>query len=68
MYIHGSFDLFHTGHIAILEEAKKLGTYLIVGVLPDHVVNQKKGFGWPVMNLYERVLSVLSCRVCLYSL
>eukprot|EP01127_Copromyxa_protea_P007872 TRINITY_DN1788_c0_g1_i2.p1 TRINITY_DN1788_c0_g1~~TRINITY_DN1788_c0_g1_i2.p1 ORF type:complete len:350 (-),score=97.59 TRINITY_DN1788_c0_g1_i2:91-1140(-) len=61
VYIHGSFDLFHTGHIAILEEAKKLGTYLIVGVLPDHIVNQKKGHSWPVMNLYERVLSVLSC-------
>jgi len=62
VYIDGTFDLFHPGHVAILKEARKLGDYLIVGVLPDDVVNEKKGFGWPVMNLYERVLCVLSCR------
>jgi len=62
VYIDGTFDLFHVGHVAILKEAHKLGDHLIVGILPDDVVNQKKGFGWPVMNLHERVLSVLSCR------
>jgi len=62
VYIDGTFDLFHVGHVAILKEARKLGDHLIVGILPDDVVNQKKGFGWPVMNLHERVLSVLSCR------
>jgi len=62
VYIDGTFDLFHVGHVAILKEAKALGDYLIVGVLPDDIVNEKKGFGWPVMNLHERVLSVLSCR------
>jgi len=62
VYIDGTFDLFHVGHVAILKAAKALGDYLIVGILPDQIVNQKKGFGWPVMNLHERVLSVLSCR------
>jgi len=62
VYIDGAFDLFHVGHVGILREAKKLGDYLLVGVLPDNVVNEKKGGGWPVMNLHERVLSVLSCR------
>jgi len=62
VYIDGAFDLFHVGHVGILSEAKKLGDYLLVGVLPDKVVNEKKGGGWPVMNLHERVLSVLSCR------
>jgi cytidyltransferase-like protein len=62
VYMDGTFDLFHPGHVAILKQAKELGDYLIVGILPDDVVNQKKGFGWPVMNLHERVLSVLSCR------
>jgi ethanolamine-phosphate cytidylyltransferase len=62
VYIDGTFDLFHPGHVAILKQAKALGDFLIVGILPDDVVNQKKGFGWPVMNLHERVLSVLSCR------
>jgi len=31
-------------------------------VLPDNVVKQKKGGNVPIMNLHERVLSVLSCR------
>jgi len=62
VYIDGTFDLFHVGHVAILKEASKLGNFLVVGILPDDVVNLKKGFGWPVMNLHERVLSVLSCR------
>jgi cytidyltransferase-like protein len=63
VYIDGAFDLFHVGHIDILREAKKLGTYLIVGVHSDQVVNKKRGNGYPIMNLHERVLSVLSCRV-----
>jgi ethanolamine-phosphate cytidylyltransferase len=62
VYIDGTFDLFHIGHVGILRQAKALGDFLIVGILPDDIVNQKKGFGWPVMNLHERVLSVLSCR------
>jgi ethanolamine-phosphate cytidylyltransferase len=40
----------------------KRGTYLIVGVHNDQVVNQLYGMGLPVLNLHERVLSILGCR------
>ncbi len=33
---YGSFDMYHEGHKRILERAKSLGDYLIVGVTTDH--------------------------------
>ncbi len=38
----GTFDLFHIGHLKILERAKQEGDYLIVGVSSDEL-NNKKG-------------------------
>lgn len=32
---YGTFDLLHTGHINILNRAKQLGDYLIVGLSTD---------------------------------
>ena len=40
MYVAGAFDLFHIGHLDFLEKAKELGTYLIVGLHTDPVVNR----------------------------
>lgn len=37
VYVCGSFDLFHIGHLSFLEEALKLGDYLVVGIYPDQV-------------------------------
>lgn len=58
----GAFDLFHVGHLDFLEQAKKKGDYLIVGLHTDPVVNAYKGSNYPIMNLHERVLSVLACK------
>uniref|UniRef100_A0A7E4VAB1 ethanolamine-phosphate cytidylyltransferase n=1 Tax=Panagrellus redivivus TaxID=6233 RepID=A0A7E4VAB1_PANRE len=62
IYVSGSFDLFHIGHLCFLEEARKLGDYLIVGLYTDQVVNDYKGSNYPIMSLHERVLSVLAYK------
>jgi ethanolamine-phosphate cytidylyltransferase len=63
VYVDGTFDLFHVGHIEFLKRAKALGDFLIVGVHEDQTVNAIKGSNYPLMNLHERALSVLACRV-----
>lgn len=35
VFVQGSFDLFHYGHLKYLREAKKHGDYLVVGVNTD---------------------------------
>jgi ethanolamine-phosphate cytidylyltransferase len=37
VYACGSFDLFHIGHLSFLEEARRHGDYLIVGLYSDQV-------------------------------
>lgn len=38
------------------------GDYLIVGIHGDAAVNMRRGGNLPLMNLHERVLSVLGCK------
>eukprot|EP00546_Thalassionema_frauenfeldii_P003886 CAMPEP_0178920810 /NCGR_PEP_ID=MMETSP0786-20121207/15206_1 /TAXON_ID=186022 /ORGANISM="Thalassionema frauenfeldii, Strain CCMP 1798" /LENGTH=379 /DNA_ID=CAMNT_0020594907 /DNA_START=317 /DNA_END=1456 /DNA_ORIENTATION=+ len=63
VYLDGAFDMFHCGHVSLLEEARKYGDYLIVGVHSDAAVNREQGQNLPLMNLHERVLSVMGCRL-----
>ncbi|KAJ8716047.1 hypothetical protein PYW08_013332 [Mythimna loreyi] len=62
VYVAGAFDLFHVGHLDFLEAAHKQGDFLIVGLHTDLEVNRYKGSNYPIMNLHERVLSVLACK------
>ena len=68
VYVAGAFDLFHVGHLDFLEKCRELGSYLIVGLHTDPVVNSYKGSNFPIMNLHERTLSVLAFRWTLHSL
>jgi cytidyltransferase-like protein len=57
----GGFDPLHSGHIAYLKAARKLGDMLIVGVNSDDWLGRKKGRAF--MNHEERMLVVseLAC-------
>lgn len=49
--------------VAPLSVSLRQGDYVIVGVHNDQVVNAQRGSNLPIMNLHERVLSVLGCKV-----
>lgn len=55
--VYGSFDLFHEGHYRILERAKTLGDYLIVGVTTEHFDRQRGKLNLvnPIMTRIENV-------------
>lgn len=63
VFTNGVFDLLHPGHVRYLEDARRLGNVLIVGVNSDRSVRANKGPGRPLNPDYERaeVLLALSC-------
>lgn len=52
---NGCFDLLHAGHVAYLEEARKLGDRLIVAVNSDASVSRLKGPTRPINQLDQRM-------------
>ncbi len=56
---NGCFDILHAGHVAYLEQARQLGSRLIVAVNDDESVRRLKGEGRPV-NALERRMAVLA--------
>ncbi len=57
----GTFDVFHVGHINILERAKKEGSYLIVGLSSDEL-NFSKKQRYPVYPQSQRLKIIESLR------
>jgi D-beta-D-heptose 7-phosphate kinase/D-beta-D-heptose 1-phosphate adenosyltransferase len=55
VFTNGVFDLLHVGHVTLLEKARRLGDFLIVGVNSDRSVRRLKGPGRPVVPLHERL-------------
>ena len=57
----GTFDVFHVGHLRILERARSLGDYLLVGVSTDALNFSKKGRE-PIYNEHERMEIISAIR------
>lgn len=60
-YTTGVFDMFHIGHLNILERAKAQCDYLIVGVSTDELVQHDKN-KTPIIPYDERAKIVESIR------
>ena len=60
IYVDMVADLFHAGHVRLLERAKALGDTLLVGIHDDETVRSYKRT--PIMSHAERCAVVGSCR------
>jgi len=58
VFTNGCFDIIHKGHIDYLNEAKKLGDYLVVGVNSDTSVRTLKGPKRPILTQDERAFII----------
>jgi D-beta-D-heptose 7-phosphate kinase/D-beta-D-heptose 1-phosphate adenosyltransferase len=61
-FANGCFDLLHTGHLSLLEQARRAGDRLIVGLNSDLSVRQLKGAGRPVRGEVERATILSSLK------
>ena len=57
----GAFDLFHAGHVMMLEEAKTVCDHLIVCIQSDPSLDRKEK-NKPVQSIVEREIQVYGCR------
>jgi glycerol-3-phosphate cytidylyltransferase len=57
-----SFDLFHAGHVMMLEEAKKQCDFLIVGLQTDPTIDRPNEKNVPVQGVFERFIQLKACK------
>ncbi len=67
----GCFDILHAGHVTYLEEAKKLGDYLVILLNSDSSVKALKGESRPINTEAERAVVIAGLEsvdfVCVFS-
>ncbi|GAC1432469.1 MAG: adenylyltransferase/cytidyltransferase family protein [Ktedonobacteraceae bacterium] len=63
VFTNGCFDLIHLGHVRYLQEARRRGDFLVLGLNSDTSTRKLKGPGRPYVPELERaeILAALSC-------
>lgn len=54
VFVNGTFDVLHLGHLAMLNYAKSLGDVLVVAIDSDERIKRLKGPNRPINSYYER--------------
>lgn len=62
VFTNGVFDIIHRGHIEYLNEAKKHGDILIVGLNSDSSVKKIKGDKRPLVKEYDRAIVLVDLK------
>ena len=53
VFVNGTFDLLHRGHLELLNYAKTLGDRVYVGIDSDRRVSEMKGDSRPIYNVED---------------
>jgi rfaE bifunctional protein nucleotidyltransferase chain/domain len=66
VFTNGCFDILHAGHVDYLQQARRQGDFLVVGLNSDHSVRTIKGEKYPLRPINDesqraRVLAALGC-------
>ena len=62
IFVNGTFDVLHRGHLMLLNYAKSLGDVLYVGIDTDERVRENKGSSRPIHSLEERVFMLQNLK------
>jgi D-beta-D-heptose 7-phosphate kinase/D-beta-D-heptose 1-phosphate adenosyltransferase len=66
IFVNGTFDILHPGHIQLLNYAKSLGDSLTVGIDSDRRVREKKGPTRPVNSVGDRAYMLQNLKAVDY--
>jgi rfaE bifunctional protein nucleotidyltransferase chain/domain len=63
VFTNGCFDILHAGHVEYLQQARKQGDFLVVGLNSDQSIHSIKGENRPINeeSRRARVLAALGC-------
>ena len=56
-----AFDLFHSGHVAMLKEARSNCDYMIVGLQTDPTIDRPEK-NKPIQSVFERYVQLEGCK------
>ena len=63
VFVNGTFDILHRGHLDLLNYAKQQGDFLVVAIDTDERVAQLKGTGRPINTQWDRMYLLDNLRV-----
>jgi rfaE bifunctional protein nucleotidyltransferase chain/domain len=66
IFVNGTFDILHPGHVQLLNYAKSLGDSLTVGIDSDRRVREKKGPTRPVNSVDDRAYMLQNLKAVDY--
>lgn len=62
VFVNGTFDVLHRGHLELLNYARSLGDYVVVGIDTDDRVKEKKGESRPVNTTEDRAFMLMNLK------